>query len=60
VFFFEKKNQKTFIPNTSRNIFCGVHPGLRSSTFLYGKKFFGSFFKKRTASLRLADQRLWR
>jgi hypothetical protein len=60
VFFFEKKNQKNFYSECKLKRFYRAHSALRSFTLLYGKKFFGSFFQKRTASLRLADQRLWR
>jgi hypothetical protein len=45
MFFFEKKNQKTFAS-------CGGQPLLRGKrAAATEKKFFGSFFQKRTLSL---------
>jgi hypothetical protein len=44
MFFFEKKNQKTFALAPSPAI-----RHRRPSPYLNGQKFFGSFFQKRTA-----------
>jgi hypothetical protein len=44
MFFFEKKNQKTLIPSPSPAIRHRSH-----HTYVNRRKFFGSFFQKRTA-----------
>jgi hypothetical protein len=44
MFFFEKKNQKTFIPCSQAWTQTGGTGGARN-----GQKFFGSFFQKRTS-----------
>jgi hypothetical protein len=46
MFFFEKKNQKTFALLVPRKL----HPATPPGTGSWEQKFFGSFFQKRTVS----------